>query len=631
MFRRNVRTMSGVLLILVVSAPTWAEELEQTVGLMHYDPASYEGYTLFTPMLYTETYLIDIYGRLIHSWSAADKPGKSAYLLEDGTLLRPAFPGPDSNPTFPPAGAGGYVQILDWDSTVLWEFEYSSDQYLLHHDMELLPNGNILMIAWEYKSFDASVTAGRDPKSLIDGELYPDHIIEVEPAGAVGGEIVWEWHVWDHLIQDFDATKDNFGVVEDHPELLDINYFANPTSEGFGARNMVKRGAGADWLHSNGIDYHAEFDQIILSVTGTDEFFILDHSTTTEEAAGHTGGIRGHGGDILYRWGNPQAYRSGGGEHHRLGSPHHATWIEPGLPGEGNVIVMNTRRLFEEPDHYSSIDEMVIPVDKAGNYPELGAGEAYGPTAPTWSYMAEPVDDFFTPGGNAKRLPNGNTLIDKADTGTLFEVNTAGETVWTYTSPVKPGGPINQGDVMPVHPPQPDTLLNKIFKMLRYSPDYAGLAGRDLTPGSMLELYPPDGDFHDDGQVDADDFEHFVDCYTDSCGDGPCEPPLYVNPWCTVADFNDDWDVDCADFFLFALAWSIPEEIPLFAECPLPCFGDANGDGTVDPLDVGLVLAHFGCDVGAGDPECDAADQNFDGSVNPLDSGFVMARFGACD
>ena len=58
--------------------------------------------------------------------------------------------------------------------------------------------------------------------------------------------------------------------------------------------------------------------------------------------------------------------------------------------------------------------------------------------------------------------------------------------------------------------------------------------------------------------------------------------------------------------------------------------GDANGDGTVDPLDAGLVLAHFGCDVGAGDPECDAADQNGDGAVDPLDSGFVLARFGSC-
>ena len=61
-----------------------------------------------------------------------------------------------------------------------------------------------------------------------------------------------------------------------------------------------------------------------------------------------------------------------------------------------------------------------------------------------------------------------------------------------------------------------------------------------------------------------------------------------------------------------------------------PCEGDANGDGTVDPLDTGYVLARFGCSVGTGDADCDAADVNTDGGVDPLDSGYVLARFGEC-
>ena len=64
-------------------------------------------------------------------------------------------------------------------------------------------------------------------------------------------------------------------------------------------------------------------------------------------------------------------------------------------------------------------------------------------------------------------------------------------------------------------------------------------------------------------------------------------------------------------------------------ECD-PCEGDANGDGLVDPLDSGFVLARFGCQVGVGDPDCDIADQNGDGLVDPLDVGFVLARFGPC-
>lgn len=63
----------------------------------------------------------------------------------------------------------------------------------------------------------------------------------------------------------------------------------------------------------------------------------------------------------------------------------------------------------------------------------------------------------------------------------------------------------------------------------------------------------------------------------------------------------------------------------------IECEGDANGSGSVDPLDSGFVLARFGCPVGTGDPDCDAADVNHDGAVNPLDSGFVLARFGPCE
>jgi hypothetical protein len=66
-----------------------------------------------------------------------------------------------------------------------------------------------------------------------------------------------------------------------------------------------------------------------------------------------------------------------------------------------------------------------------------------------------------------------------------------------------------------------------------------------------------------------------------------------------------------------------------FASIGNPC-ADPNGDGSVDPLDAGYVLARFGCLVGSGDADCDAADVNGDGAVDPLDAGYVLARFGAC-
>lgn len=187
------------------------------VGEFWSDEESFEGYTLFSPVISLKTFLINNSGDIVHEWKSGFKPALSVYLLENSNLLRTAFPG--FNPRFWGGGIGGRVEIIDWNGNPLWYFKYSNDQHCLHHDVEMLPNGNILMIAWEHKSTAEAIAAGRNPHSMPMGDLWPDHIIEVEPTGSSGGNIVWEWHAWDHLIQDFDPSKNNYGVVGDHPEL----------------------------------------------------------------------------------------------------------------------------------------------------------------------------------------------------------------------------------------------------------------------------------------------------------------------------------------------------------------------------------------------------------------------------
>ncbi len=392
----------------------------------------YPGYTLYMPINSTTTYLIDNDGNTVHSWDGNLNPALSVYLLENGNLLRT---GKTQNDVFDVSGRGGKVLEMSSDGSMEWNYSYSSDTYVLHHDIEYMENGNILMIAWEYKSYDEAVAAGRNPANVSDSGLYPDTIIEVEPTGTNTGSIVWEWRVWDHLVQDYDSSKSNYGTVADHPELIDLNFTDN----------------NPDWTHFNSIDYNEEFDQIMVSVHEFSEIWIIDHSTTTEQAASHAGGTYGKGGDLLYRWGNPQAYGAGDSSDQILYKQHDATWIESGYPGEDNILVFNNGQ-GRTGGNYSSVEEITPPANESGNY-SLTSGSAYGPESQTWTYDIE-TDYYSTNISGAQRLPNGNTLICSGANGYFFEVTSDKETVWEYT--------YSDGDV---------------FKVRRYGEDYSGLSG----------------------------------------------------------------------------------------------------------------------------------------------------------
>jgi hypothetical protein len=389
-----------------------------------------DGQILYAPMRSTTTYLIDSTGTVNHTWPSGYVPGVAVWWLGDGTILRTIRVG---IPVI--GGAGGGVQKVEWDGTIVWDFRYDSDGVLSHHDVKSLPNGNVLLIAWETKSRNEVIAAGRNPNYIPSSGLWPDHIIEVQPTGPTSGTIVWEWHVWDHLIQDYDSSKANYGVVGDHPELVDINYMT-----------LVQK----DWMHTNSIDYNEEFDQILISVCYFNEIWIIDHSTTTQEAGGHTGGTSGKGGDILYRWGNPAAYRRGTISDQKLFSQHDVSWIKPECPGEGNILIFNNG--LNRPDNeYSSVDEIIPPVDDTGEY-YLAPSSPYGPTAQTWTYVATPPTSFYASHlSGAQRLIDGNTLICDGESGKIFEVTPEGSIVWQKT----PTNELFKVVYIPYEEPQP--------------------------------------------------------------------------------------------------------------------------------------------------------------------------------
>jgi hypothetical protein len=398
---------------------------EQGIGMI-------DGQILFAPYYTTTTYLIDNTGAINHTWSSSYQPFTSAYWLGNGTILRPISSG------------GGGIQKILWDGTIAWDYRYNVAGCTCHHDIKYLPNGNVLMIVWVTKTRAEAIAAGRNPSTIPGSTFTPDKIIEVKPTSPTTGEIVWEWHVWDHLIQDFDPTKANYGVVGNHPELIDIN---------FGDTFVY------DWLHTNSVDYNPEFDQLLIDVHNFNEVWVIDHSTTTEEAAGHTGGNYGKGGDLLYRWGNPEAYDAGSANDQKLFFQHDASWIKPGCPGEGHILVFNNGN-NRPSGQYSSVDEFAPPVNSNGEY-YLEPGSAYGPEDYTWSYTANPPTTFYSHVfGGAQRLKDGNTLICGGLSGKFFEVTPDKTMIWQWTNPYPSP---NQNDVFKIDyippeepPPEPD-------------------------------------------------------------------------------------------------------------------------------------------------------------------------------
>ncbi|HWE37390.1 MAG TPA: aryl-sulfate sulfotransferase [Isosphaeraceae bacterium] len=459
------------------------------LGLRLNDPKAFQGYTLLNPMGNKKAYLLDMQGRVVKTWETPLNSMHCAYLLEDGHLLRPT----DLNGKDRSFGAGGgslgRVQEYTWDGELVWDYTIFDDKHLFHHDVIKLPNGNYLFIVWEKKMADESIAAGRK-KELVSKYVLSDSLVEVKPTGKATGEVVWEWHLWDHLIQDVDPSKPNYGVVADHPELVDINFVENamgprpqPKKDDTAKKDETKgdvakkdegkkdekKDAAAkkddlnklktigyvaspqarsqrvnpDWTHINSVAYNADLDQILVSVHELSEIWIVDHGTTTAEAKGHTGGRRGKGGDLLYRWGNPISYRAGTKADQRLFAQHNAHWIPKGLPGAGHVLVFNNGP--NRPDgQYSTVDEVILPADDEGNYRKEGGH--FAPAGLAWRYEAPNKKEFFSSFiSGAHRLPNGDTQICSGANGTIFEVTPKGETLWKYINPsrggFRPGGP----------------------------------------------------------------------------------------------------------------------------------------------------------------------------------------------
>jgi len=449
--------LSLLVLLLLLTLATLSVAQTDRVGVR---AGSHEGYTLFMASGTDRVYLIDGEGRFIHDWDLPAN-GREAILRENGNIVvAMARNVPPAN-TFaddivPFITITGRIAEYTWDGEEVWSYQFERPDYRIHHGIEVMPNGNVLFIAWEYISAEEAIANGRDPELIGDG-VWPDAILEYNPTEDA---IVWEWHAWDHLVQDFDPNMANYGDVAANPQLVDVNFFQE--------YRWIE-----DWMHVNAVDYNPDLDQIAISVRELNEIWIIDHSISTEEA-------RGPAGNILYRWGNPRAYQRGDESDRQISFQHDVQWIPRGYPGEGNIILYSNRHTAIEDGeevNYSKVIEITPPLQPDGTY-AINDGEPYGPETPTWVYggsAEEPFHSRFISG--VQRLPDGNTLVNQGSDSLWLEVSPDNEVIWEYKLPMHVRYLIGPESV-------PDVAT---FRIRRYQQDYPAFAGRDMTPGPILE------------------------------------------------------------------------------------------------------------------------------------------------
>ena len=521
---RTSTSYPALLVVVVVTAcaPSQPESVEPTLerladpvvderrGAIRNTDRATPGYTLYGGLLSDTTYLVDNEGMVVHTWKSDYAPSGTAYLLDNGNIVRGGRQPEVAR--FNGGGQGGRLQEITWDGDVVWDYLYASDEYLLHHDFARMPNGNILAIAWEYVSADEARAAGRRIDQLPEHGLWPDKVVELEPVYPDSARVVWEWHAWDHRVQDTDENLPSYGEPADHPHRIDINGTGGPVeiSEeelarlqaiGYVPEDADAEDLSADLFHTNALNYNADLDQIALSVPEYNEIWIIDHSTTTEEAASSSGGRWGRGGDLLYRWGNPQVFGRGTAEEGILGYQHDVRWIPAGYPGANNLMIFSNRSGTEDAPH-STVYEIEPPTDTDGNY-VITDGAPFGPGEPVWTYTATEPTSFFAPFiSGAHRMANGNTLVNSGPQGRFFEITPDGEIVWEYRDPYS--GQVRMPDGSLPHPVNEFTYA--VFRAARIAPDHPALAGCTLAPlNPQPEIPEPAPDEEADEETDEVD------------------------------------------------------------------------------------------------------------------------------
>jgi len=386
----------------MATSPAVAEPSVFPTGVTRYDPAqAYNSFIVFAGPD-KKTHLIDMDGHEVHVWPYQGFP--SLYLdpaLADGqkghVLLQ--LQAGDTKQTSAVPGAAMFnnktIGEVDWDGKTVWSWgdQAPGGAARQHHDLRRLPNGNTLVLV----NVLHPVTGFTQPL------VFDDAIYEVTPKG----EVVWRWLASDHL-DEFGFTPDQLKLVRASrsPDYLHLNDMAP-----LGPNHWAKAG-----------DARFDPDNIIIDSRNANFIVIIDKKT----------------GKIVWRIGPnflpPEGPIAVDGAKlprpvDQISGQHDAHLIEEGLPGAGNLIVFDNQGPAGYPPAALGVNSgsRVLEIDPT-TQKIVWKYDAGDDGAAGWTFYSSFIS-------SARRLPNGNTLIDEGMNGRFFQITPTGKIVWEYVSP----------------------------------------------------------------------------------------------------------------------------------------------------------------------------------------------------
>jgi hypothetical protein len=333
--------------------------------------------------------VINKQGEIVQEYTFENRLGNDLEILPNGEFL--GMFKPNGRDDFSFGGSGGILRRVTADQQTLREYTIASETEIEHHDLERLPNGNIIAIVWEEISTKEAQALG----AQTQGPIYTEKLVEIDPNT---NQIVWQWRSVEHLVQDVYKDASAFGSIRENPRKININYNSD-----------IKNG---DWMHANGIAYDHKRDLIFMTVNYYNEVWVIDHSTTTAQASTPIGGTYAVGGDLVYRFGNPATY--GSDTPPIFDRVHHPNFSNN---DHSQMLIFSNGIDAEQ----STVFELKLPFQLV-----LDPEHEYLPTE-VWSFTDPELFHHIVSG--AVKLPNGNVLICEGDFG-FWEVTPAGQVVW---------------------------------------------------------------------------------------------------------------------------------------------------------------------------------------------------------